>query len=973
MKSKSASQSAFFNLRVSIGLFTFLAGVFLALVGPGTFSNVFAQSNGTKQVPNAAQRPYHPTGGVWTLTGSLNTARYVHTATLLSNGMVLAAGGFDSNSTAFASAELYDPASANWTVTGSLNTARFLHTATLLPNGTVLVAGGFDSNFNVLASTELYDPTSGTWTATDSLNTARTRHRATLLPNGMVLVAGGSDTNGIAVASAELYDPVSGNWTATGSLNTARGEHTATLLPDGMVLVAGGFDDSGLSSASAELYDPASGTWTATGSLNTTHYAHTATLLSNGMVLVAGGLDSNNTASASAELYDPASGTWTITGSLNTARYLHTAILLSNGMVLVAGGFDNNNTASASAELYDPASATWRITGSLNTAHCEHTATLLSNGMVLVAGGLDSNFFPSGTAELYEIGPAPTPTTTPTGTPTPTPIATPTPTPNATPTPTPTATVTPTPTATPTPTTTPSPTPTPCPAEDWVARYNGSANDFDQARAIAVDASGNVYVTGGSSGSGTRLDYATVKYDASGQQQWIAPYDGPGHGDDVASAIAVDASGNIYVTGWSASTRPPDPEHGHAFDYATIKYNAAGEEQWVARYEGPAEVTRDNIATAIALDGSGNVYVTGRSVGALGNGYDYATLKYNSSGQQEWVARYNGPGNHDDETNAIAVDNSGNVYVTGQSQDDLGNDYDCLTIKYNASGQQEWLDRYNGPENGFDRGSAIALDSSGNIYVTGASGVTFSQDYVTIKYNTSGQRQWVKRYNRPEGGDAYTTAIAVDSAGNVYVTGTSGDAIHGPGDDYATVKYDSSGQQQWVVRYNGPVNNYDAASAIALDSAGNVYVTGSSFGVSGLNDYATVKYNSLGQEQWVGRYTGSYSDYDLTNAIAVDASGNVYVTGRSGGSESSTDYATIKYSQSSCLTPTPTPTVTPTTTPTPTPTPTATPTSTPTPTPTATPTSTVSPTPTITPTATPRPTPTPRPRPLPKPRPTPPR
>ena len=139
-----------------------------------------------------------------------------------------------------------------WRVTGILNTDRNLHTATLLPNGMVLVAGGFDHRFIASASAELYDPASGTWTATGSLNTARGWHTATLLPNGLVLVAGGSGITGTS-ASAELYDPASGTWTATGSLNRARRHHTATLLQNGMVLVAGGLDTNLRVLASAEL------------------------------------------------------------------------------------------------------------------------------------------------------------------------------------------------------------------------------------------------------------------------------------------------------------------------------------------------------------------------------------------------------------------------------------------------------------------------------------------------------------------------------------------------------------------------------------------------------------------------------------------------------------------------------------------------------------------------------------------------
>ena len=149
-------------------------------------------------------KPVVSSGGSWTLTGSVNTGRFEYTATLLPNGMVLVAGGFDRSNNVLASAELYDPASGTWTVTGSLNTARYAHTATLLQNGFVLVAGGYDGVF-VSATAELYDPASGTWTFTGSLNTARAGHTATLLQNGkFVLVAGGEDSNFDPSASAEL-------------------------------------------------------------------------------------------------------------------------------------------------------------------------------------------------------------------------------------------------------------------------------------------------------------------------------------------------------------------------------------------------------------------------------------------------------------------------------------------------------------------------------------------------------------------------------------------------------------------------------------------------------------------------------------------------------------------------------------------------------------------------------------------------
>ncbi len=425
-------------------------------------------------------------------------------------------------------------------------------------------------------------------------------------------------------------------------------------------------------------------------------------------------------------------------------------------------------------------------------------------------------------------------------------------------------------------------------SQEWVSRYNGPpGNSSDEAHSIAVDGFGNVYVTGHSVGSVSFGDYGTVKYNSAGVQQWAARYNGPGNSFERAYSIAVDGSGNVYVTGRSTGI-------GTAYDYATIKYNSSGDSVWVQRYNGPGN--GDDEARSIAVDGLGNVYVTGYSKGSA-PGPDYATIKYNSTGSQLWVQRYNGPVNGYANAYSIAIDGLGNVYVTGRSYGG-GVGYDYATIKYNSTGAVQWVQRYNGTANDNDEAYSITVDGSSNVYVTGTSiSIGSGYDYVTIKYNSSGTQQWFQRYSgtsSSSGSDA-AFSIAVNDSGNVYVTGES--IGFGTLYDYATVKYNSSGVLQWHQRYNGPGNGYDNAYSIAVDSSGNLYVTGKSLGISTDFDYATIKYNSSGDSVWLRRYNGPGSGEDYANSIAIDGLGNVYVTGQSTGSGTGLDFATIKYSQ----------------------------------------------------------------------------
>ena len=313
----------------------------------------------------------------------------------------------------------------------------------------------------------------------------------------------------------------------------------------------------------------------------------------------------------------------------------------------------------------------------------------------------------------------------------------------------------------------------------WLAHYSSIGGSYgcggqDGAVAVAVDSNGNVYVTGSSSDANCLQHYTTLKYDANGNTLWGAGYSGPGNGSDYAAAIAVDSSGDTYITGASTGV-------SGSLDYATIKYDSAGNEIWVARYDGPASV--DDYAVALAISASGNVYVTGYS-GGTGTSYDYATIKYDSAGNQLWVARYDGQGHDDDRATALAVDSNDNVHVTGYS---VGTSLDYATLKYDANGNQLWVARYDGPANGTDWARAIAVDAFGRVTVTGESeGVATGLDYATIQYSPQGATNWVDRYDGPGHGDDIAFAVTVDSSGNAYVTGASFAPL--TNNDWATVK-----------------------------------------------------------------------------------------------------------------------------------------------------------------------------------------
>jgi MYXO-CTERM domain-containing protein len=342
----------------------------------------------------------------WTTTGSLARGRDLPTASVLSSGDVLIAGGIDISvhPWSISSAELFHPGTGVFAATGSLVTGRAYHSAVVLKSGKPLLVGG-DADIpypGYVYSAELYDPALGTFSETGSMASPRDYMTATILPSGKVLVAGGFLTRGEANSTAELYDPISGTFSPTGSLAVKRGGYSATVLTSGKVLLAGGSSQySGIAQylSSAELYDPISGTFSATGAMGGTRGFHTASLLSSGKVLLTGGNDVTLVGvTKSAEVYDPASGKFSPTGSMSDERTGHTATVLPSDEVLIVAGYSSLDYL-ATVELYDPKAGAFSPLAPLTTARYEHTASTLLSGRILIAAG-DGNPDPPLDAEI---------------------------------------------------------------------------------------------------------------------------------------------------------------------------------------------------------------------------------------------------------------------------------------------------------------------------------------------------------------------------------------------------------------------------------------------------------------------------------------------------------------------------------------------------------------------------------------------
>ncbi len=411
--------------------------------------------------------------------------------------------------------------------------------------------------------------------------------------------------------------------------------------------------------------------------------------------------------------------------------------------------------------------------------------------------------------------------------------------------------------------------------QQWLRSFKAQGKNSDRIAAICADSSGNVFMAGYAGNHHGAPDAFAMKRNAQGDTLWVYYYDAGGNREDYATDIAIDASGNAYITGRSEQTSNAN------FDCFTAKISPNGTPLWVSRYALTAP--NQSFGNALAVDDSGNVFVAGYTDPFPGSN-DWLVIKYNASGQQQWVDMLNGPGNGEDEATDIVIAPNGNPSVCGRSYSaNTSGGMNIFVKQYTPAGGTAWTDTYTNPANpsGVDEAIGLGFSATGDLFVGGSSmnPAGSDRDAIALKYNGNGIRQWVTFFSdATTTGDEYVLGVCVDDSGNTYLTGTEYQ------NGFVT-RISHDGSMGWRKKWIGPLSNgYDVFHDIAVDNNGGVYATGRGvypgidhYGNGGMAAQIIAKYNAGGDSLWTLR---SADTLNPSMGFAITArNGKVYAGG----------------------------------------------------------------------------------------------
>ncbi len=420
-----------------------------------------------------------------------------------------------------------------------------------------------------------------------------------------------------------------------------------------------------------------------------------------------------------------------------------------------------------------------------------------------------------------------------------------------------------------------------CQSERWVYQYDGSGHDLDKAFSVVCGADGNIYAAGYTWGFNTFEDFTVVSITPDGIERWLYRYDGPGSDLDIALSVVYGSDGNIYAAGISWGLLACD-------DLLVVSLDADGNERWVYRYNGSANMVDG--AHAIIYGEDGNIYVAGKGCG-LGTFEDFLVISLTTQGDERWIYTYNGSGFDYDWASSIAYGIDGNIYAAGASYEG-GNSDDFTVISITNSGDERWVYHYNGSDNNQDCAHAIACGSDGNIYAAGKSIESGSyDDFTVVSVDTSGLERWVYTYNGPDNLYDGASSIAYGTDGHIYAAG-------GLGSDgwqnFGVISVTSSGTERWVYSYDGTAHLDDWAYSVVCGLDGNIYAAGDCWESGSMFDLTVISLTPSGVRRWVYNYDGPGNYNDEGSSVTYGSDGYVYAAGASyGGFDTDLDFGVL--------------------------------------------------------------------------------
>lgn len=425
--------------------------------------------------------------------------------------------------------------------------------------------------------------------------------------------------------------------------------------------------------------------------------------------------------------------------------------------------------------------------------------------------------------------------------------------------------------------------------QEWTT--NLGTQHFFHKNVTKTDASDNVYVAGATVNASGNYDILVTKYNRHGNLEWTQQIDGDDHFHDFATALYINDTGTVYVTG--AITN--DTTFSFS-DIITLKLDGSdGSVIWQETFDGAGSLY--DCGTDIVTSDSGFVYVTGAGYNALAE-KDYITLRYNAVGTLIWSNVYDYQGENDAGVKITTSSGGSSVFVLGIGQTSLDTtDYDAVTIRLNKF-TGAWVSSAvsSGGSSHVDLVNDFTRDLDGNMYIAGGIEVT-SEGHNTYlaKLDSNLVFQWEVTYNGTDDLDDVANGVKVDSTGYVYLVGYSTSSTQRK--DWIVIQYDNSGNQQWVESYNDTLDGDDEAMSLELRTDNEIYVTGYDSTAINKFDYYTVKYDHSGAEIWNVRNDGEAHRIDKALNIALDQIGDIIITGESQKLDGSYEYKTVKYVQ----------------------------------------------------------------------------